>query len=245
MLCVDFYRHFGSALRVALVSLISSTSYTTTELGMEAIHLRSQNMGAGGWGVETGGSQVQGQSRVTWGPASQNRKLYQFLSSEATQFLPRIWLFAGLTPALLRRFFVPGYQVQESWGDQALKKPSPATPAAKESLLSNRANARTRAQSLKREPPPRPPETRLGSAPDSGHSGQRITAGTHHAGGRASAQSHQPGLQPSGLHPDPTSPRPPDPLASPRPPRTTSASATAAHPGGRQGAGYPRPGYRR
>lgn len=77
--------------------------------------------------------------------------------------------------------------------------------------------ARTRAQSTKREPPPRPPETRPGHAPGSRHSGQRIPAGTHRAGGRASAQSHRPGLQPDGLDPDPTTPRPPGPLASPRP----------------------------
>lgn len=33
----------------------------------------------------------------------------------------------------------------------------------------------------------------------------------------ASAGSHRPGLQPGGLDPDPTTPRPPGPLASPRP----------------------------
>lgn len=70
---------------------------------------------------------------------------------------------------------------------------------------------------MKREPPPRLPETRPGPAPGSRHSGQRIPSGTHRGGGRASAQSHRPGLQPGGLDPDPTTPRPPGPLASPRP----------------------------
>lgn len=84
-------------------------------------------------------------------------------------------------------------------------------------MFSKAASDRTRAQSTKRETRPHPPETRPGPAPGSGHNEQRIPAGTHCARGRASAESHGPALQPGGLDPDPTSPRPPGPLSSPRP----------------------------
>lgn len=78
------------------------------------------------------------------------------------------------------------------------------------------ATARTRALSEKGMPP-RPPGTRPGPAPGSGRSGQLIPAGPRRARGAWPRSSTGPELQPGGLDPDPASPRPLGPSASPRP----------------------------
>lgn len=136
----------------------------------------------------------------------------------ATLFLPRLWLCASLTPALLCRFFVLGIVSKSRKVSAGVTRPRRnqvlQDQQAKETLLW-KARARARAQLTKGEPPPRP--SRDTPRPRPGHTAGSASQQVCAVQGPGLRGSHGPELQPGGLSPGPASPRPLVPPASPRP----------------------------